>query len=38
MRKIWVEAEKVLAEFEVALIALGARSKEHAPQFSRSNP
>ena len=30
--------EKVLAEFEVALIALGARSRERAPQFSRSSP
>lgn len=33
----WVKAEKVLAEYEVALIALGARSKEHGPHLQLNN-
>lgn len=29
----WIEAEKVIKEYEVVLIALGARTKEHGPIF-----
>jgi creatinine amidohydrolase len=29
----WVQAEKVLKEYEVVLIALGARTKEHGPHL-----
>jgi creatinine amidohydrolase len=29
----WVEAEKTLAEYDVILIALGARTKEHGPHL-----
>ncbi len=33
----WIEAEKALAEYEVVLIALGARSKEHGPHLQLNN-
>lgn len=33
----WMEAEKVLKEYEVALIALGARTKEHGPHLLLKN-
>lgn len=33
----WVEAEKVLKGYEVALIALGARTKEHGPHLLLKN-
>jgi creatinine amidohydrolase len=33
----WVEAEKALAGYEVALVALGARSKEHGPHLRLNN-
>jgi len=33
----WIEAEKALANYEVALIALGARSKEHGPHLQLNN-
>ncbi len=33
----WVEAEKALKHFEVALIALGARTKEHGPHLLLKN-
>jgi creatinine amidohydrolase len=33
----WVEAEKLLKEYEVALIALGARTKEHGPHLLLKN-
>lgn len=33
----WVEAEKALPGYEVALIALGARTKEHGPHLRLKN-
>ncbi len=33
----WMNAEKVLKEYEVALISLGARSKEHGPHLPLNN-
>ena len=33
----WMEAEKFLKEYEVALIALGARTKEHGPHLLLKN-
>ena len=33
----WMEAEKVLKEYEVVLIALGARTKEHGPHLLLKN-
>lgn len=33
----WPEAEKILKEYEVALIALGARTKEHGPHLLLKN-
>lgn len=33
----WQEAEKVLREYDVALIALGARTKEHGPHLLLKN-
>lgn len=33
----WVEAEKVLKEYEVVLVALGARTKEHGPHLLLKN-
>lgn len=33
----WIEAEKVLKEYEVVLIALGARTKEHGPHLLLKN-
>ena len=33
----WIEAEKALAEYDVVLIALGARSKEHGPHLQLNN-
>jgi creatinine amidohydrolase len=33
----WIEAEKVLKDYEVVLIALGARTKEHGPHLSLKN-
>ncbi|MBN1939564.1 MAG: creatininase family protein [Candidatus Aminicenantes bacterium] len=33
----WVEAEKTLKEYDVALIALGARTKEHGPHLRLNN-
>lgn len=33
----WVEAEKALPDYEVALIALGARTKEHGPHLRLKN-
>jgi len=33
----WVEAEKALKEYDVALIALGARTKEHGPHLKLKN-
>jgi creatinine amidohydrolase len=33
----WIEAEKVLPEYEVVLIALGARTKEHGPHLRLGN-
>lgn len=33
----WVQAEKALKEYEVALIALGARTKEHGPHLLLKN-
>ena len=29
----WIEAEKALKDYDVALIALGARTKEHGPHL-----
>ena len=33
----WMEAEKALKDYEVALIALGARTKEHGPHLLLKN-
>ncbi len=33
----WLEAEKVLKDYEVVLIALGARTKEHGPHLLLKN-
>jgi creatinine amidohydrolase len=33
----WVEAEKALKDYDVALIALGARTKEHGPHLKLKN-
>ncbi|UCC39846.1 MAG: creatininase family protein [Candidatus Aminicenantes bacterium] len=33
----WIEAEKALKQFEVVLIALGARTKEHGPHLLLKN-
>jgi creatinine amidohydrolase len=33
----WIEAEKALKEYEVILIALGARTKEHGPHLLLKN-
>ncbi|MHA2357418.1 MAG: creatininase family protein, partial [Candidatus Heimdallarchaeaceae archaeon] len=33
----WIEAEKVLEDYEVVLIALGARTKEHGPHLPLNN-
>lgn len=33
----WMEAEKVLPQYEVIMIALGARSKEHGPHLLLKN-
>jgi creatinine amidohydrolase len=33
----WLEAEKVLKRYEVVLIALGARTKEHGPHLQLNN-
>jgi creatinine amidohydrolase len=33
----WMEAEKTLKDYEVALIALGARTKEHGPHLLLKN-
>lgn len=33
----WVEAEKALTEYQVVLIALGARTKEHGPHLQLNN-
>ena len=33
----WMEAEKVLKEHEVVLLALGARTKEHGPHLLLKN-
>jgi creatinine amidohydrolase len=33
----WVEAEKALKDYDVALIALGARTKEHGPHLPLKN-
>ncbi|MHA1972513.1 MAG: creatininase family protein [Candidatus Hodarchaeales archaeon] len=33
----WVEAEKVFKEYEVVIIALGARTKEHGPNLKLNN-
>ncbi|MFC2161245.1 creatininase family protein [Acidobacteriota bacterium] len=33
----WVEAEKALKEYEVVMIALGARTKEHGPHLLLKN-
>jgi len=33
----WIEAEKALAQYEVVLIALGARTKEHGPHLLLKN-
>jgi creatinine amidohydrolase len=33
----WIEAEKILPEYEVVLIALGARTKEHGPHLRLNN-
>ncbi len=33
----WIEAEKVLQEYEVVLFALGARTKEHGPHLPLNN-
>ena len=33
----WVEAEMVLMEYEVVMIALGARTKEHGPHLPLNN-
>ncbi len=33
----WVEAEKALAAYDVALLALGARTKEHGPHLQLNN-
>ena len=33
----WLEAEEALAEYEVVLLALGARSKEHGPHLQLNN-
>ena len=33
----WVEAEKILKDYDVALIALGARTKEHGPHLTLKN-
>jgi creatinine amidohydrolase len=33
----WIEAEKALAQYNVVLLALGARSKEHGPHLQLNN-
>jgi len=33
----WIEAEKALKDYDVALIALGARTKEHGPHLPLNN-
>ena len=33
----WMEAEKILKDYDVALIALGARTKEHGPHLLLKN-
>jgi creatinine amidohydrolase len=33
----WIEAEKALSQYDVVLIALGARSKEHGPHLRLNN-
>ena len=33
----WIEAEKALGEYDVVLIALGARTKEHGPHLQLNN-
>ena len=33
----WMEAEKIIKEYEVVLIALGARAKEHGPHLLLKN-
>ena len=33
----WIEAEKALKQFEVVMIALGARTKEHGPHLLLKN-
>ena len=33
----WIQAEKALKEYEVVLIALGARTKEHGPHLPLKN-
>ncbi len=33
----WVEAEKALKDYDVALVALGARTKEHGPHLTLKN-
>ncbi len=33
----WIEAEKALKDYEVVLIALGARTKEHGPHLPLKN-
>jgi creatinine amidohydrolase len=33
----WIEAEKTLKDYDVALIALGARTKEHGPHLRLKN-
>ena len=33
----WMEAEKVLKEYEIVLLALGARTKEHGPHLALKN-
>lgn len=33
----WIEAEKVLNEYEVVMFALGARTKEHGPHLQLNN-
>ncbi|MHA2247867.1 MAG: creatininase family protein [Candidatus Hodarchaeales archaeon] len=33
----WIEAEKIFKQFEVVLIAIGARTKEHGPHLPLNN-
>ncbi|MCG3222343.1 MAG: creatininase family protein [Candidatus Heimdallarchaeota archaeon] len=33
----WMEAEKIMEEYEVVLIALGSRLKEHGPHLPLNN-